>query len=71
MVNQQLSLDTIFCTAIEIASVEDRAGYLAEACGIDLNLRQRVERTGRRTFSGRRFSRTIDGQGWHHCRPTG
>src|SRR5262245_51072650 len=36
--------DTIFCAAIEIASAEDRAAYIARACGNDPDLRQRVER---------------------------
>src|SRR5262245_9241642 len=38
------SLDTIFCAAIEIASAEDRAVYVAGACGSDADLRGRVER---------------------------
>jgi serine/threonine protein kinase len=38
------SLDTLFCAAVEIASAEDRAAYLARACGSDPELRARVEK---------------------------
>jgi serine/threonine protein kinase/tetratricopeptide (TPR) repeat protein len=38
------NLDTIFCAAIEIASADDRAGYIARACGADGDLRARVEK---------------------------
>jgi serine/threonine protein kinase/lipopolysaccharide biosynthesis regulator YciM len=38
------SLDTIFCAAVAIAAEEDRAAYLAAACGEDSQLRARVER---------------------------
>jgi serine/threonine protein kinase len=37
------SLDTIFCAAIEIASEEERAAYVAWNCGKDNELRARVE----------------------------
>jgi serine/threonine protein kinase len=37
------SLDTLFCAAVEIASAEERAAYLARACG-DPELRARVEK---------------------------
>src|SRR4051794_10976919 len=37
------SLDTIVCAAIEIASTEGRAAFLADACGEDDALRRRVE----------------------------
>jgi serine/threonine protein kinase len=37
-------LDTIFCAAVEIASAEDRAAYVAQACGEDSDLRGRVEK---------------------------
>jgi hypothetical protein len=37
------SLDTIFCTAVEIGSAEERAIYLERACGADHDLRGRVE----------------------------
>src|SRR5713226_4888532 len=38
------SLDTIFCAAIEIASEDERAAYLAGACGDDHELQVRVEK---------------------------
>jgi non-specific serine/threonine protein kinase/serine/threonine-protein kinase len=38
------SLDTLFCAAVEIASAEERAAYLARACGGDAELRARVEK---------------------------
>jgi hypothetical protein len=49
------NLDTIFCTAIAIASVEDRAAYISQACGGDHELRGQVERLGdsRRAGPGR------------------
>jgi hypothetical protein len=37
-------LDTIFCAAIEIASEEERAAYLARACGDDHELQARLEK---------------------------
>jgi eukaryotic-like serine/threonine-protein kinase len=38
------SLDSIFCSAVEIASAEERAAYLARACGGDAELRRQVEK---------------------------
>jgi eukaryotic-like serine/threonine-protein kinase len=38
------SLDTIVCAAIEIASAEERATFLAQACGGDRELLERAER---------------------------
>src|SRR5216684_5951699 len=38
------SLDTIFCAAIDIASEDERAAYLARACGDDHELQARVEK---------------------------
>jgi WD40 repeat protein/serine/threonine protein kinase len=38
------SLDTLFCTAVEIPSAEERAAYLDQACGSDPDLRARVEK---------------------------
>jgi len=35
MASECPNLDTIFCTAITIASAEDRAAYIAQACGSD------------------------------------
>src|SRR5687767_8175806 len=44
MATDHRSFDTIFCAAIEIASAEDRAAYLAGACRDDTELRERVEK---------------------------
>ena len=44
MAAKQPSLDTIFCAAIEIASEDERAAYLAGACGDDHELQVRVEK---------------------------
>ena len=44
MAHDDPSFDTIFCGAIEIASGEERAAFLARACGADEELRRRVER---------------------------
>jgi serine/threonine protein kinase/tetratricopeptide (TPR) repeat protein len=38
------SLDTLFCAAVEIASAEDRAAYLARECSSDPELRARVKK---------------------------
>src|SRR5262245_627182 len=38
------NFDDIFCGAIEIASAEDRDAYVAQACGLDLELRDRMEK---------------------------
>jgi tRNA A-37 threonylcarbamoyl transferase component Bud32 len=38
------SLDSIFCAAIAIAAPEERAAYIAGACGGDAELRRQVER---------------------------
>jgi len=37
------SIDSIFCAALEIASSDERAAYLARACEGDAELRRRVE----------------------------
>ena len=44
MAHDDTSFDTIFCGAIEIASSEERAAFIARACGPDEELRRRVER---------------------------
>ena len=36
------SRDTIFCAAVEIASAEERAAYIARECGDDAALRAQV-----------------------------
>ena len=38
------NFDAIFCDAIEIAAKEERAAFIARACGPDEGLRLRVER---------------------------
>ena len=44
MAAENPSLDSIFCAAVEIASEDERAAYLARACGDDQELRARVEK---------------------------
>jgi serine/threonine protein kinase len=44
MAIEQPSFDTIFCAAIEIASAEERAAYIAGACSDNTELRERVEK---------------------------
>ena len=44
MTHDDTSLDSIFCGAIEIASSEERAAFIAGACGCDDELRRRVQR---------------------------
>ena len=44
MAHDDTSFDSIFCGAIEIASSEERAAFIARACGPDEELRRRVER---------------------------
>jgi serine/threonine protein kinase/tetratricopeptide (TPR) repeat protein len=41
---QKLQPDEIFCAAIELASPAERAAYLDQVCGGDLDTRRRVER---------------------------
>jgi serine/threonine protein kinase/Flp pilus assembly protein TadD len=40
----KLAPDDIFCAAIELASPAERAAYLDQVCGYDLDTRRRVER---------------------------
>src|SRR5205807_3477699 len=44
MATEPSSLDTVFCGAIEIASPEKRAAFIAEACGANVELQGRVEK---------------------------
>src|SRR3954469_9446450 len=44
MDHDDTNFDAIFCGAIEIAATEERAAYIARACGPDEGLRLRVER---------------------------
>src|SRR6516162_5165909 len=47
MATAKPSLETIFRAAIEIASDEERAAYIAQACGDDLRLGRLVEKLSR------------------------
>jgi tetratricopeptide (TPR) repeat protein len=55
MATETLSLDSLFCSAIEMASAEERAAYIARACGNDSELRQRVEKLVAAHFRAGRF----------------
>src|SRR4051812_14538753 len=44
MADDDTHFDEVFCGAIEIAAEEERAAYIARACGPDEGLRLRVER---------------------------
>src|SRR5215831_8737949 len=50
--------ETIFETAREIASAEERAAYLARACGQDTGLRERIEGMLRDDVAAREFFET-------------
>ena len=50
--NEKASLDTIFCAAIEIDSIEQREAYLNEACGEDDKLRRQLTRLIEAHFRG-------------------
>ena len=47
------NLDTLFCSAIEIESPEERRAFLDQACAGDQELRRQVERLLRAHFHGR------------------
>jgi tetratricopeptide (TPR) repeat protein/tRNA A-37 threonylcarbamoyl transferase component Bud32 len=55
MASESPSLDSIFCTAIAIASAEDRAAYIVRACGSDPELRGQVEKLVRAHFRAGSF----------------
>src|SRR5262245_42774619 len=44
MATETPSVDTIFCAAVEIESVEERCAYIAQACRDDADFRARVEK---------------------------
>src|SRR5439155_27307787 len=44
MVADTPGFDTVFCSAIEIDSAEERAAYIARTCGDNQDLRLRVEK---------------------------
>ena len=54
MAHDDTKFDSIFCGAIEIASAEERAAFIARACGPDEGSCVTSHRTaGRRSLSGR------------------
>ena len=50
--NDDRSIDEIFCTAIEIESSRDRQSWLNQACGDDAELRRQVDRLLEAHFRG-------------------
>ena len=42
--NDEVSIDAIFCTAIELESSDERQSYLDRICGDNLELRRQVDR---------------------------
>jgi hypothetical protein len=57
MASKTPSLDTIFCSAIALASAEERSAYIARACGDDAELRQRVQKLVAAHFRAGNFLR--------------
>jgi tetratricopeptide (TPR) repeat protein/serine/threonine protein kinase len=51
--NAKPSLDSIFCSAIEIESPDERRALVEQACGEDADLKQQVERLLHAHFHGR------------------
>src|SRR5262245_45489294 len=47
------SIDSIFCSAIEIESPDERRALVEQACGEDVDLKQQVERLLHAHFHGR------------------
>jgi tetratricopeptide (TPR) repeat protein len=47
------SIDSIFCSAIEIESPDERRAHVEQACGDDMDLKQQVERLLHAHFHGR------------------
>src|SRR5262245_62659347 len=47
------SIDSIFCSAIEIESPDERRAFVEQACGQDVDLRQQLERLLHAHFHGR------------------
>lgn len=47
------SIDSIFCSAIEVESPDERRALVEQACGEDLDLKQQVERLLHAHFHGR------------------
>ena len=55
MADETLSVDAVFCAAIEIESDEERHEYIAEACGKDAELLQQVDRLLRAHYGAGSF----------------
>jgi tetratricopeptide (TPR) repeat protein/serine/threonine protein kinase len=51
--NAKPSIDSIFCSAIEIESPDGRRAFVEQACGEDADLKQQVERLLHAHFHGR------------------
>src|SRR5215471_15943423 len=51
--SDKLSIDSIFCSAIEIESAEERQALVEQACGEDVDLRHQLERLLHAHFHGR------------------
>src|SRR5215471_10710203 len=51
--SDKASLDSIFCSAIEIESPDERRALVEQACGDDVDLRHQVERLLHAHFHGR------------------
>src|SRR5262249_42861801 len=51
--SDKLSIDTIFCSAIEIESPDERRVFVEQACGEDVDLKHQVERLLHAHFHGR------------------
>src|SRR5436305_10390253 len=47
------SIDSIFCSVIEIESPDERRALVEQACGEDVDLKQQVERLLHAHFHGR------------------
>jgi tetratricopeptide (TPR) repeat protein len=64
MAHDDNSFDSIFCGAIEIASSEDRAVFIARVCGSDEKLCRRVERLIDALTKSMELSDGGDGNDW-------
>ena len=53
--SHKASIDTIFCSAIEIESADERRFFVEEACGEHVDLKHQVERLLHAHFHGRSF----------------
>jgi serine/threonine protein kinase len=55
MAKEDRTLDSIFCSAIALASARERAAHIAQACSGDAELRRQVERLVAAHFQAGRF----------------